>query len=479
VNEAVEKAARRVELMDTTADGKPDTLAVDVTGDGVVDTLIPLRRSTMESDKADDDVTSAARRAELLDTTGDGKPDTLAVDTVGDGVADKFVRLQQASSEAPASTNPSPGSERAVARAASRVELVDTTADGRPDAVAVDTVGDGVADTLIPLKRTASSISIADDVAEVLKRAELIDTTGDGRPDTLAVDTEGVGKPDKMIPLKDINTPSAARGAPTPPPSPPAEPSPPSSPSAAENAVPRAGAPKGVSPKNQHMAAVLSPKLKVGSAPGSPKPETEGRRWSLSLPSSTSAAPTAASSSSGARWSLIGTKRTSARTWGAGDKSNAPLSPALKPAEVEPPAAVPMTPEEILESTPLIKDLGAFVAKYGLDPSASSELQELMIASCRDALVTQQARSGPVCRWDQIHEMILSHSPDTSLVIVNLPDPPELAASAKQLADGKMDEKMAELVQYMEYMEGLAEGLPRVLYVHGSGQEIINLDQME
>jgi hypothetical protein len=138
-----------------------------------------------------------------------------------------------------------------------------------------------------------------------------------------------------------------------------------------------------------------------------------------------------------------------------------------------------MTPEEILESTPLIKDLGAFVAKYGLDPSASSELQELMIASCRDALVTQQARSGPVCRWDQIHEMILSHSPDTSLVIVNLPDPPELAASAKQLADGKMDEKMADLVQYMEYMEGLAEGLPRVLYVHGSGQEIINLDQME
>ena len=73
-----------------------------------------------------------------------------------------------------------------------------------------------------------------------------------------------------------------------------------------------------------------------------------------------------------------------------------------------------MTPEEILGSTPLINDLGAFVAKYGLDPSASNELQELMLASCRDALVTQQARSGPVCRWDQIHEMILSHRCATS-----------------------------------------------------------------
>ena len=106
------------------------------------------------------------------------------------------------------------------------------------------------------------------------------------------------------------------------------------------------------------------------------------------------------------------------------------------------------------------------------------ELKDIFSSSVKK-IQAQVANPGPRYRWDQIHEMILSHSPDTSLVIVNLPDPPELAASAKQLADGKMDEKMAELVQYMEYMEGLAEGLPRVLYVHGSGQEIINLDQME
>ena len=34
-----------------------------------------------------------------------------------------------------------------------------------------------------------------------------------------------------------------------------------------------------------------------------------------------------------------------------------------------------------------------------------------------------------------------------------------------------------ELLEYMDYMEGLAEGLPRLLYVHGSGQEIINFEQ--
>ena len=32
---------------------------------------------------------------------------------------------------------------------------------------------------------------------------------------------------------------------------------------------------------------------------------------------------------------------------------------------------------------------------------------------------------------------------------------------------------------YMNYMDGVAENLPRVMYVHGSGQEIINFDRME
>jgi hypothetical protein len=38
--------------------------------------------------------------------------------------------------------------------------------------------------------------------------------------------------------------------------------------------------------------------------------------------------------------------------------------------------------------------------------------------------------------------------------------------------------QMLEMTQFMEYMEGVAESLPRVLYVHGSGQEVINLDAL-
>ena len=33
-------------------------------------------------------------------------------------------------------------------------------------------------------------------------------------------------------------------------------------------------------------------------------------------------------------------------------------------------------------------------------------------------------------------------------------------------------------LDYMNYMEGMASNLPRVMYVHGAGQEIINFDAM-
>ena len=82
---------------------------------------------------------------------------------------------------------------------------------------------------------------------------------------------------------------------------------------------------------------------------------------------------------------------------------------------------------------------------------------------------------GVTYQWDQIHELIVTHSPNTSLVIVNLPDPPELSEH-QELSPA---EQMAELLSYMNYMEGVAENLPRVLYVHGSGQEIINFDRIE
>ena len=100
---------------------------VDTVGDGVADTLIPLQAMAGGAD-----VASAARRAELIDTTGDGLPDTVAVDTVGDGVADKFVRLRGDAS-APQQAHP----RTAATDWLRRVELIDTTRDGRPDTLAV------------------------------------------------------------------------------------------------------------------------------------------------------------------------------------------------------------------------------------------------------------------------------------------------------------------------------------------------------
>ena len=50
------------------------------------------------------------------------------------------------------------------------------TASGRPDTLAVDTVGDGVADTLIPLQRTASDLDLQQDLAQIAARAEFVDS---------------------------------------------------------------------------------------------------------------------------------------------------------------------------------------------------------------------------------------------------------------------------------------------------------------
>ena len=44
--------------------------------------------------------------------------------------------------------------------------------------------------------------------------------------------------------------------------------------------------------------------------------------------------------------------------------------------------------------------------------------------------------------------------------------------------DALQSEHGEELLEYMNYMEGVAENLPRVLYVYGSGQEVINFDAL-
>jgi len=126
--------------------------------------------------------------------------------------------------------------------------------------------------------------------------------------------------------------------------------------------------------------------------------------------------------------------------------------------------------------SPAIKlELASFMEKHGLDANASAELQQLFSSASKKMIANSS--SAPKYRWDQIHEMIFTHSPNTSLVIVNLPDPPDVD---ELLATGELspEHQMLEMTQFMEYMEGVAESLPRVLYVHGSGQEVINLDAL-
>jgi len=131
----------------------------------------------------------------------------------------------------------------------------------------------------------------------------------------------------------------------------------------------------------------------------------------------------------------------------------------------------PHTPKDgDLDAESMLRE---FSSRYDLTPDASSELRELMTQITTKA--THNGEGAPPAityQWDQIHELIVTHSPGTSLVMVNMPDPPDMGK-------GTPREQMKDMLDYMNYMEGVAENLPRVMYVHGSGQEIINFDRME
>mmetsp|Transcript_28729 Transcript_28729/g.88048 ORF Transcript_28729/g.88048 Transcript_28729/m.88048 type:complete len:119 (-) Transcript_28729:539-895(-) len=104
--------------------------------------------------------------------------------------------------------------------------------------------------------------------------------------------------------------------------------------------------------------------------------------------------------------------------------------------------------------------------------------------------------------WDEIHNLIVHNSVGCSLVIINLPDAPnpeghdreeeEAKAISAELngtiprgfstnslpfsSDGSKaadPDLMDSYIRYMDYVEGIAENLPRVLFVHGAGREVI------
>ena len=123
--------------------------------------------------------------------------------------------------------------------------------------------------------------------------------------------------------------------------------------------------------------------------------------------------------------------------------------------------------------------------KYQLNPEATEELKEIFQTSVKKVKAELEA-PGPRCRWDQIHEMIKSHSPGThtharalqpfshtsrlssfgshtapyyylfsrqcippgtSLVIVNLPDPPDLPHEEEQVSE---EDQMNEMLEYTQ-----------------------------
>ena len=104
------------------------------------------------------------RKATMLDSSGDGIADLLLLDSTGDGVAD-----QPVSSVA-----------------------VDTTGNGRTDALIADSNGDGRGDCLV---LDTSGDGIPDTAVVVM----LVDTDNDGQADVLLVDTTGDGVADTLL----------------------------------------------------------------------------------------------------------------------------------------------------------------------------------------------------------------------------------------------------------------------------------------
>ena len=93
------------------------------------------------------------RPGDMLDTVGDGRPDSVLLDLSGDGRADTLAI-------APPSLVPAAGAaggDGGAFRPGNTFrpgDTLDTVGDGRPDSVLLDLVGDGRADTLVPLDET-------------------------------------------------------------------------------------------------------------------------------------------------------------------------------------------------------------------------------------------------------------------------------------------------------------------------------------
>ena len=77
------------QLIDTTGDGMANAVAVDTTGDGIVNTYIGVNNNGGNNNNVNN-----IQQGALLDTTGDGITNVVAMDTTGDGRYDTYIDLK-------------------------------------------------------------------------------------------------------------------------------------------------------------------------------------------------------------------------------------------------------------------------------------------------------------------------------------------------------------------------------------------------
>jgi len=113
------------------------------------------------------------------------------------------------------------------------------------------------------------------------------------------------------------------------------------------------------------------------------------------------------------------------------------------------------------------KVLKEFSDKYNLPTDALVELQHILSKTLHEA-----EHDAVSYQWEEIHNLIKERSVNSSLMVMNLPDPPSMPEAAK--TDPEAHTQYLELITaYMEYIEGLTSSLPRVMYIHGAGREVI------
>ena len=85
---------------------------------------------------------------------------------------------------------------------------------------------------------------------------------------------------------------------------------------------------------------------------------------------------------------------------------------------------------------------------------------ETAVSTAQAAKRLRRDASGPAA----LNKIIRGKSQDARLVIVNLPDPDAIV--------------MRNPSAYARYIEALVKGLPRVIFVHGTGREVYTSAEM-